>query len=215
MVAGSASGMNTTARRHGTTRRARGTTIGAPRARRVVPFVRTVACLLRAATAAVVPVACGGRDDGARDTVAARAASAAATPAPLPGRPLCLGTGHWEECTLPDRLERAGLVPIPKDTIRRPWLAVPGRTWQLYRGTLHVFRYADSAARARDLATLDTLRGTPRGDTTVAWGAAPVTLLASDNLLAFLVADDGTLVERITLAITAGPTPKAVVPGRP
>jgi hypothetical protein len=42
-----------------------------------------------------------------------------------------------------------------------------------------------------------------------------VTLLASDNLLAILVSADGQLVERVSLALTAGPTPNAVVPGRP
>jgi hypothetical protein len=173
----------------------------------------------RTATAPLVPlalaalVACGGES---REAPASRAAAttAATRPAPPRASPTCLGTGHWEECTLPDRLERAGLVPIATDSIRRPWLAVAGRTWRLHRATLHVFRYPDSTARARDLATLDTLRAAPRADTTQSW-PGPVTLLASDNLLAILEGGDAVLIERVSLALTAGPTPKSAVPGRP
>lgn len=156
--------------------------------------------------------------DGEERTGDARTGTTAgattARPAPPPASPTCLGTGHWEECTLPDRLERAGLVPIARDSIRRPWLAVPGRTWQLHRSRLHVFRYPDAAAAAQDLATLDTLRAAPARDTTITW-PSPVTLLASDNLLAILESTDAVLIERVSLALTAGPTPKSVVPGRP
>ncbi len=159
----------------------------------------------------------GGRE---ADSSAAAAApgtrtSAAAAPAAPTGSPTCLGTGHWEECTLPDRLERAGLVPIARDSLARPWLAVGGRTWQLHRSTLHVFRYPDADARARDQATLDTLRAAPLADPSITWDGGRPTLLASDNLLAVLLTDDDVLAERVTLAITAGPTPKSVVPGRP
>ncbi|MCU0625307.1 MAG: hypothetical protein MUF21_02310 [Gemmatimonadaceae bacterium] len=142
-------------------------------------------CAIALATSAIL-ASCG---DGARrnadpaDAGAGRATTrgVAATTAPVAARPTCLGTGHWEPCTIVDRLERAGLVPLGGDSIRRPFLAVAGQTWRLHRGTLHVFRYADSSARVRDLATLDTLRATPRGDTTRSWGDGPVTLLASDN----------------------------------
>lgn len=164
-------------------------------------------------------VACGGesRTGDARTQNDGRDAGsvAVATTRPAPtASPTCVGTGHWEECTLPDRLERAGLVPIAGDTIRRPWLAVPGRSWRLHRATLHVFRYPDAAARARDLATLDTVRAAPRADTSIAW-PGPVTLLANDNLLAILEGGDAVLVERVSLALTAGPTPTSAVPGRP
>lgn len=157
-------------------------------------------------------VACGGESRAGSPSQAG--ATATARPAPPRASPTCMGTGHWEECTLPDRLERAGLVPVATDSIRRSWLSVPGRTWQLHRAALHVFRYPDSTARARDLATLDTLRAAPKADTTIAW-PGPVTLLANDNLLAILEGGDAVLVERVSLALTAGPTPRSVVPGRP
>jgi hypothetical protein len=170
--------------------------------------------LARALAAAGALAACGGGEQSDRTVPATPgAATATATAAPT-GSPTCLGSGHWEECTLPDRLERAGLVPIARDSITRPWLAVAGRSWQLHRSTLHVFRYPDADARARDQATLDTLRAAPAADTTITWNGRTM-LLASDNLLAVLVSDDDVLRERVALAITAGPTPTAVVPGRP
>ena len=73
--------------------------------------------------------------------VAADARAAYVGPAPLP---TCPGTGHWEACTVFDRLERAGLAPRRGDTIRFSFLKIGGQTWRLGTATLHVFRYRDS-----------------------------------------------------------------------
>jgi hypothetical protein len=127
-------------------------------------------------------------------------------PAPLPR---CPGTGHWEACTVFDRLERAGLAPQRGDSIRFPFLSAPGQTWRLGNATIHVFRYRDSVSRHTDFVALDSLRARPVADTVTAWPGTP-TLLVNDNLLAILLSENGEQVERVSLALTAGPPPKAV-----
>jgi hypothetical protein len=125
-------------------------------------------------------------------------------PAPLP---TCPGTGHWEPCTVFDRLERAGLAPQRGDTIRTSFLRVPGQTWRLGPATIHVFRYRDSVARRADFLTLDSARAQPVSDTSARWTGSP-TLLVNDNLLAILLSDNAQQIERVSLALTAGPAPK-------
>jgi hypothetical protein len=126
-------------------------------------------------------------------------------PPPLPS---CPGTGHWESCTVYDRLERAGLAPQRGDTVRVPFLRAAGQTWRLGRATIHVFRYRDSLARHADFVALDSIHARPLGDTLTTWPGTP-TLLVNDNLLAILLSDNGEQVERVSLALTAGPPPKA------
>ena len=168
-----------------------------------LPSQRSVAVVVIASTIA----ACGSAEPKraqpprvTRDPVVRSAG-----PAPLP---TCPGTGHWESCTVFDRLERAGLAPRSADTIRVPFLRVPGQTWKLGLATLHVFRYRDSTARHTDFVTLDSAAVRPRGDTVTTWNGTP-TLLVNDNLLAILLSDNGEQVERVSLALTAGPPPKA------
>ncbi|MCC7052372.1 MAG: hypothetical protein IT355_03835 [Gemmatimonadaceae bacterium] len=126
-------------------------------------------------------------------------------PAPLPS---CPGTGHWEACTVFDRLERAGLAPQRGDTIRLPFLRVAGQTWRLGSATIFVFRYRDSTLRHADFVALDSLQARPAGDTATHWTGTP-TLLVNDNLLAILLSENEEQVERVSLALTAGPAPKA------
>lgn len=129
-----------------------------------------------------------------------------AGPAPLP---TCAATGHWEPCTVFDRLERAGLAPQRGDSVRFPFLRVGGQTWRLGTAVIHVFRYRDSVARHADFAALDSARVRPSGGTLTTWPGTP-TLLVNDNLLAILLSENGEQVERVTLALTAGPPSKAV-----
>ncbi len=107
-----------------------------------------------------------------------------------------------------DRLERAGLAPLRGDTIRMSFLHTAGETWRLGPSTIHVFRYRDSVARRADSESLDSLQARPRGDTLTTWPGAP-TLLMNDNLLAVLLSDNAQQIERVSLALTAGPPPKA------
>jgi hypothetical protein len=107
-----------------------------------------------------------------------------------------------------DRLERAGLAPQRGDSVRFPFLRVGGQTWRLGTAVIHVFRYRDSVARHTDFSALDSARARPTGDTLTSWPGTP-TLLVNDNLLAILLSDNGEQVERVSLALTAGPPQKA------
>jgi hypothetical protein len=89
-----------------------------------------------------------------------------------------------------------------------PFLHSAGQTWRLGASTIHVFRYRDSVARRADSDALDSLHARPRGDTVSRWPGPP-TLLVNDNLLAVLLSDNAQQVERVSLALTAGPPPKA------
>jgi len=153
-------------------------------------------------------VACGSyeREQGvpARVTIDAPAGTYTGPP-PLPN---CPGTGHWEPCTIFDRLERAGLAPQRGDTVRFPFLRVAGQTWRLGAATIHVFRYRESTLRHADFVMLDSTRVRPTGDTVTTWPGTP-TLLVNDNLLAILLSDNEEQMERVSLALTAGPPPKA------
>jgi hypothetical protein len=159
---------------------------------------------------AALSTAIGCRESPPRNAPADRSVGAVAVvqstgPAPLPS---CPGTGHWEPCTIFDRLERAGLAPQRGDTITKPFLRVAGVTWRIGAASIHIFRYRDSVARHTDSAALDSLHARPRGDTVTMWAGTP-TLLVNDNILAVLLSDNAEQVERVSLALTAGPPPKA------
>lgn len=159
-----------------------------------------------AALALLSCAACGpGEKKGQSRTVPDRIRVYAGPP-PLPS---CPGTGHWETCTVFDRLERAGLAPQRGDTVRFPFLHVAGQTWRLGRASIHIFRYRDSVSRHTDFIALDSVHARPRGDTLRTWPGTP-TVLVNDNLLAILLSDNDEQVERVSLALTAGPPPKAM-----
>jgi hypothetical protein len=68
---------------------------------------------------------------------------------------------------------------------------------------LEVFVYPDEKSLAKDVAKLDTMRVAPTGDS-VDWNGTP-TLIRSANLAAVFVGDNPRQIERLSLAITAGP----------
>ena len=150
---------------------------------------------------------CGAPEKPARPSRVTIDAPAGTRTAPPP-LPTCPATGHWEPCTVFDRLERAGLAPQRGDTVRLPFLKVAGQTWRLGVATLHVFRYRSESERIADFVALDSARVRPPDDTVTTWPGTP-TLLVNDNLLAVLLSDNEEQVERVSLALTAGPPPKA------
>ena len=158
--------------------------------------------LTAAATLAVL--ACGGGSERAADS-----AKGAAAPSPssvaVKGDSTCPNlTGRWDECNVRQRLERAGLAPRrAPEPVRQPIFGVPGISYAVGRAELQVFLYPDSAALARDLARVDTLRVQPREGAPIAWSDTP-TLMTSNNLAAVLLSDNATQVERVRLAMTAG-----------
>jgi hypothetical protein len=115
----------------------------------------------------------------------------------------CREVGDWRDCNLEKRLESAGLAPRrAQGAIRQPFLSVPGIVFALGSGELQSYLYADTTVLRRDLARLDTVRVAPP-TMQVTWRKTP-TLIHSNNLLAILLSDDETQVERVRNAITAG-----------
>lgn len=134
------------------------------------------------------------------------AVSPVATPRALsPGDSACPRDGLWKPCALVDRIVHAGLYfKVNGDTLRVPYLSVPGVRYQVgTKARMVVFYYADSAALRRDLAPLDTINVVQRGDTVGPWGGRP-SAVRSGNLLAVLIDGSSTQIERVGLAITAG-----------
>jgi hypothetical protein len=105
-----------------------------------------------------------------------------------------------------ERLDQSGLVPRVDSAApapRVPFLAAPGRRIALGRGALLAFVYDDTARAARDVAALDTVRVAPRGQT-YSWDVPP-TLVRSANLVAVLLMQNEHQIERVRLALEAGP----------
>lgn len=115
----------------------------------------------------------------------------------------CRAVGEWSDCNLEKRLESSGLAPRrAQGAIRQPFLSVPGIVFALGSAELQSYLYADTTVLLRDLARLDTSRVAPP-TMQISWRKTP-TLIHSNNLLAILLSDDETQVERVRNAITAG-----------
>lgn len=144
---------------------------------------------------------------GRSDTDRADSAAVAAAVAPPPGaRPAsdCPRDGRWRTCSITKRLQDAGLVPhqLP-DTTRVPFLTPPASTWSVSKVELRVFLYDSVAQADREALALDPIRVAPRGGSH-AW-PAPATLVHSGNLIAVLLSENARQVERVQLALEAGP----------
>ena len=169
------------------------------------------------ALAAFLAAACGGKDSVARvpDVPASPNSLHTAVLMSRTGRVVgrCTHDGLWRVCSLVDRLEKAGLVPRVDSTAppeHLPFFHAPGTVVHLGLGELHTFVYDDTAALARDIAALDTTRVAPRGGT-YTWSSTP-TFVRSGNLAAVLLTPNERQIERIQLALEAGP-PQPNPPG--
>lgn len=164
---------------------------------------------------AVGLTACSGRSSGdaaapvgssATTAAAVTPAASAGTPGSgVPGAPPCPHDGRWRACSVAERLEQAGLVPR-RDTAPPPavpFLSAPDTVFRLGLGAVHAFLYADTARLARDVAAMDTARVAPRGGT-FAWPAPP-TFVRSANLVAVVLTANERQIERVQLALGAGP----------
>ena len=110
---------------------------------------------------------------------------------------IALARDAWSVPEVLRRLREAGLVVTDSgESAHRSELHVPGHLLHLGRGTLAVYLYSGRAARARDLAGLDTtLHGLPTIDTPH--------YIVSGNLIAILQTPKDETVERVTNALTA------------
>jgi hypothetical protein len=140
----------------------------------------------------------GGAAAGAGTANTVATAATAATAAP------CTLSERWEPCFVEKRLENSGLVPVLLDSaVTLPMFSRPARHYRLGRGELYVVLYPDSAARAADLATVDSLTVTRRGTPRHAWSDPPF-LVVSRNAAAVLLTSSDHLVARIEDLFTAG-----------
>jgi hypothetical protein len=170
-----------------------------------VPLRRPLAVAISIAHAVLVGsvLACGSDKPIPAGTVTTGRPQAVRPPAP--GDPNCPRTGTWQPCGLVDRVAKAGLsIKATNDSARVAFLPVPGVRYRVaLTDTLLAFFFADSAALAKAIAPLDSLRIAPRSDSLSPWPALP-SVIRSGNLLALYFAESDRQIERLRLAITAG-----------
>ena len=85
----------------------------------------------------------------------------------------------------------------------RPGFALKPVIYMLGSSRLEAFFYKSEAELAKEVQQLDTVAVAPKG-TTTSWPSTPV-LIRSANLAAVFLGQNPRQVERLTLAITAGP----------
>ena len=174
---------------------------------------------LTAALIAAAGIGCGNTDSRASDTLStggaatpARAGSqqrkeSAASVAAVPdsvaaAKPTCVSEGAWQTCSVEKRLTDAGFVLQKQTAPAANLFRVQGAEYALGPARLHVYVFPSAKERAAAVAAIDTIAITRPG-TPPAW-VGPAWLITSNNLVAVLVSDNGRLVERVQLALTAG-----------
>jgi hypothetical protein len=162
---------------------------------------RCIPCLCLLASA----VACSSEDP--RVVRAARERAGVETVAQaVRTTPRAPSTGKWNQPTLTQRLIDAGLAPRPDDSLpSHPDYRVKPVAYRLGKAHLLAWIFADSAARKRVSATIDTLTAIPRGQPSP-WAEPPV-FVAQNNLMAVVVGGSDRQRERIRLALEAGLAP--------
>lgn len=168
-----------------------------------VPYLARV---LFVSAAALLVAACSSSDSSRRATGADSTPVARPSLGPAPGDSACPRNGLWQPCGLVDRISKAGLsIKGTGDSARVAFLPTAGVRYRV-AVTDTVLAFFFPTARALDSVwqSLDTLRVRPLADTTFAWPQHPEPM-RSGNLLALYFADSPRQVERVRLAITAGP----------
>jgi len=159
-----------------------------------------------ASLAAVVALsgACRGERAPAADSAAKAQAAAPATAAtPSASKSACERTGHWIPCQVRQRLERSGLAPRDTTATDQPSLGPAPTVFRVGKGSLAVYLFADSTARAHAATQLDTVTfvGTEHPLTML----SKATVIQNDNLLALLYSKNEQQRERVSDALMAGP----------
>jgi len=118
------------------------------------------------------------------------------------------GLGLWNVANLEKRLDLQGMAPrkLPAP-VRHPFLSVDGSAYQVGNAELQVSIYDDAAAVERDIARLDTIAVSLRGEQ-AKWPTKP-TLIRNNNLAAILLGQNALQIERVQRALMCGqpPTP--------
>ncbi|HEU4565202.1 MAG TPA: hypothetical protein VFS05_11155 [Gemmatimonadaceae bacterium] len=140
----------------------------------------------------------GGADAGAGGAASSRETTRAAFVA----ESIAGARDEWNPAEVVKRLTEAGLVVADSgDTVRQPFLSVPGRLIKVGGYDLQLYLYPDTLARSSDSRTLDSARVAPHGEF-IDWKQRPW-LITSGNLLAILLTPREQLAERVTLTLTA------------
>jgi len=175
--------------------------VGRGAARRA--HLRTIALALAvsACTKADSPAADSARSAGSPSGALGQSTGAGAATQETRAQP-CPKTGHWRDCHVRERLIRSGLAP--HDTTREalPALGPAPIVYRLGKGGLAVYIFADSTARTRAAASLDTVKyvRAPRGPTML----SQATVIENDNLIGLLFSKNEQQIERVSDALTAG-----------
>ena len=146
-----------------------------------------------------------GRRDSSAAASAIGSAGRTATPSDSSARRAnsCPEWGAWQQCSVEYRLTRAGLVvKLRSDTVRQPFLHVPGMVYDAGNAEIQVYLYPSASARAKDTDVLDSTTVSPPGQP-VTW-KEPATLVVSNNLAAIILTLNDRQAERIALALGAG-----------
>ena len=181
-------------------------------------FSSLIAAIAVVATTAL-SIGCRGADTRASDSLAPSGRAAAATadspakqdsaaPVGAAGdsaarvKAACVSEGTWQTCSVEKRLTDAGFVPQKQSVPAANLFPVKGAEYALGPARLHVYLFPSAQERAAAVAGIDTVAITRPG--TPAQWSGPAWLITSNNLVAVLVSDNGRLVERVQLALTAG-----------
>jgi hypothetical protein len=173
---------------------------------------RGVCCGVAIAAAACEKQPADRADSSASSVVAAAAsptridsaprAESAGAPARAVTTATCVSEGDWQPCSVQKRLTDAGYVPIDKGPSPAGVFPVPGTTYALGPARLHVYLFKSAKDREQAIAAIDTTAVSRRGRV-APWPTRP-TRITSNNLVGVLESDNGQLIERVQLAITAG-----------
>ncbi len=110
---------------------------------------------------------------------------------------------RWTQALVVEKLTTSGLNPVPKDTVRHPFLSVTGTVYDLSGSDLQIFIYGDEAHLKRDVSQLDPVSVNPP-TMMISW-IAPPALFTNGNLVAILLTRDSALKQAVKRALAASP----------
>ncbi|MBI5601029.1 MAG: hypothetical protein HY944_05645 [Gemmatimonadetes bacterium] len=117
--------------------------------------------------------------------------------------PRAPSTGRWDAAQLTQRLVNAGLAPRADDSLpSHPKLPVAPLGLRVGKAHLLAWIFADSTARLKSSASIDTLTAIPKGQPNP-WAEPPM-FIVHNNLIAVLVGGSERQRERVRLTIEAG-----------
>ena len=154
------------------------------------------------ALGAILSLACAGEDPRVVRAAKARQ-EVEAVAQRMRTAPHAPSTGRWDAAQLTQRLVNAGLAPRADDSLpSHPKLPVAPLGLRVGKAHLLAWIFADSTARLKTSAVIDTLTAIPKGQPNP-WAEPPM-FVVHNNLIAVLVGGSDRQRERVRLTIEAG-----------